>query len=294
VEILLPLGIGVAALVSFIIYTIFYSKNPFVRLSLFSSANATAAYLGAFIHGMLTYSLLYYLPLYFQVARDYSATKSGIALLPWTVTVGSAALIVGLLISRKGRYSYLIWFGWVTTTMGISLLLSLQKDTPLSLWLVSSVIGGIGLGITWSATSFASQAVASDDDKSLAGAMFSFVRSIGQAFGVATSGTVFQNIFRHSVERQREYAQYASAWTKNSARVLAALSNSKDPIARDMKNAVVAAYMDALWAIWLVMSIIAGIAFLVNLIWLRDPRRRPVIRHIPNKTPTEAEVPGYF
>ncbi|KAH7489966.1 hypothetical protein FOMA001_g2285 [Fusarium oxysporum f. sp. matthiolae] len=142
------------------------------------------------------------------------ATISGIALLPWTITVGSAALIIGLLISRKGKYSYFIWFGWVATTAGISLLLSLQKDTPLSVWIVSSVIGGLGLGVTWSATSFASQAAASDDDKPLAGAMFSFVRSIGQAVGVAVSGTIFQNVFRHSIETQKKYAQHASAWTR--------------------------------------------------------------------------------
>ncbi|KAF5695972.1 major facilitator superfamily transporter [Fusarium globosum] len=286
-EILLPLGAGIVALVFFTIYTIRYSKNQFLRLSLLSSSGAAAAYLGAFIHGMLTYSLLYYLPLYFQVARDYSATISGIALLPWTITVGSAALIIGLLISRKGKYSYFIWFGWVATTAGISLLLSLQKDTPLSVWIMSSVIGGLGLGVTWSATSFASQAAASDDDKPLAGAMFSFVRSIGQAVGVAVSGTIFQNVFRHSIETQKKYAQHASAWTKDSVRVFAALSNSSGPIARDMKDAVVAAHMDALWAIWLVMTILAAVAGLVNMIWLRDPRRRPVIRHIPNETLTQ-------
>lgn len=209
VDILLSLGIGVATLISFIIYTTFYSKNPFVRLSLFKSLNAAAVYLGAFIYGVLTYSLLYYLPLYFQVAYGYLATRSGIALLPWTVTVGLAALIVGLLISRKGRYSCFVWFGWVATTVGISLLLSLQKDTPLSLWLVLSVTGGLGLGITWSATSFALQVAALDDDKSLAGAMFLFMRSIGQAVGVAASGAIFQNIFRHLIESRREYAQYS-------------------------------------------------------------------------------------
>ncbi|KAF5624597.1 major facilitator superfamily transporter [Fusarium sp. NRRL 25303] len=286
-EILLPLGAGIVALVFFTIYTIRYSKNQFLRLSLLSSSGAAAAYLGAFVHGMLTYSLLYYLPLYFQVARDYSATISGIALLPWTITVGSAALIIGLLISRKGKYSYFIWFGWVATTAGISLLLSLQNDTPLSVWIMSSVIGGLGLGVTWSATSFASQAAASDDDKPLAGAMFSFVRSIGQAVGVAVSGAIFQNVFRHSIETQKKYAQHASAWTKDSVRVFAALSNSSGPIARDMKDAVVTAHMDALWAIWLVMTILAAVAGLVNMIWLRDPRRRPVIRHIPNETLTQ-------
>ncbi|RKL01632.1 hypothetical protein BFJ70_g17400 [Fusarium oxysporum] len=293
-EILLPLGTGIVALAFFTIYTIRYSKNQFIRLSLLSSSSAAAAYLGAFIHGMLTYSLLYYLPLYFQVARDYSATISGIALLPWTITVGSAALIIGLLISRKGKYSYFIWFGWVATTAGISLLLSLQKDTPLSVWIVSSIIGGLGLGVTWSATSFASQAAASDDDKPLAGAMFSFVRSIGQAVGVAVSGTIFQNVFRHSIETQKKYAQHASAWTRDSVRVFAALSNSSGPIARDMKDVVVAAHMDALWAIWLVMTILAAVAGLVNMIWLRDPRRRPVIRHIPNETLTQDKESAPF
>jgi hypothetical protein len=44
--------------------------------------------------------------------------------------------------------------------------------------------------------SFAVQAPAFDGDLPLAGAMFSFLRSLGQTLGVAIGGNIFQNILK--------------------------------------------------------------------------------------------------
>jgi hypothetical protein len=44
------------------------------------------------------------MPLYFEVTKNYSPITSGVAIFPFTFTVAPAAVVVGLIITRTGRY----------------------------------------------------------------------------------------------------------------------------------------------------------------------------------------------
>lgn len=99
-----PLTLGALGILGFIVYSKFVSVDPLIRGSVFRSSTAKSAYFGTIIHGMIVWSILYYMPLYFQVAKQYSPIKSGIAILPLTLTSAPAAVIVGLVITKTGKY----------------------------------------------------------------------------------------------------------------------------------------------------------------------------------------------
>jgi hypothetical protein len=44
------------------------------------------------------------MPLYYEVAKSYNAIESGVALFPFTFTTAPAAVVVGLVITKTGRY----------------------------------------------------------------------------------------------------------------------------------------------------------------------------------------------
>jgi hypothetical protein len=98
---LIPLALGVFGLLGFVSYSVYLSKEPLIRRSLFNSPTAIVAY---FIHGLIVWSLLYYMPLYFQVAKNYTPISSGIAIFPLTFTTAPAAVVVGIVITKTGRY----------------------------------------------------------------------------------------------------------------------------------------------------------------------------------------------
>jgi len=50
------------------------------------------------------FSILYYIPLYYQVARNYGTIKSGVALFPFTVALGPCSVLTSLIIAETGRY----------------------------------------------------------------------------------------------------------------------------------------------------------------------------------------------
>jgi hypothetical protein len=44
------------------------------------------------------------MPLYFEVAKNYSSITSAIAIFPFTFTVAPAAVVISLIITKTGRY----------------------------------------------------------------------------------------------------------------------------------------------------------------------------------------------
>lgn len=101
---LVPLLIGIIGLVGFIVYSVYFSSEPLVRRSLFNNPTAISAYFGTLVHGMIVWSLLYYMPLYFEVAKNFSPITSGVAIFPFTFTTAPAAVVVGIVITKTGRY----------------------------------------------------------------------------------------------------------------------------------------------------------------------------------------------
>ncbi len=180
-EILVPLTLGSVGALIFVIYEIFIPSSPFLRLHLFRNITAAMTFLGTFLHGCILWSLLYYLPLYYEAVKGLTATRAGIAVFPETLTIAPASLIVGLLVARTGRFQWSILVGWAITVLGTGMLYLLDVDTPVATWIGINIIVGLGTGMLFSGMAFSIQAAATalGQDSAFAIAMFTFFRSFG-------------------------------------------------------------------------------------------------------------------
>lgn len=97
----MPLILGACGLIGFGFYEIYIARNPVIPSNLFRQPTALVNYFGTFIHGVVLWSLLYYLPLYYEGVKNYSPLIVGVAVFPETFTVAPASVIVGVLMSRK-------------------------------------------------------------------------------------------------------------------------------------------------------------------------------------------------
>lgn len=267
---LVPLLLGVFGLVSFVIYSVRFSSEPLIRRSLFNSPTAMTAYFGTLVHGITVWSLLYYMPLYFEVAKNYSPITSGVAIFPFTFTTAPAAVVVGIVITKTGRYRPSLWIGWFLTTFGLGLLIYLKESTNTPSWIFLSLVAGTGFGILFSAQGFAAQASVSNADLPFAGAMYSFFRAFGQTIGVAISGSIFQNIFKQKLEKTA-YAIYASEWSKDASafvQVVKLWSNTGEEGV--MKQVVIEAYVESLRFVWLIMCVLAAAAFMASVCFTKE------------------------
>ena len=267
---LVPIILGVFGLIGFGIYSVYISTEPLIRRTLFNTSTANVAYIGTLIQGLIVWSLLYYMPLYFEVAKNYSPITSGIAIFPFTFTVAPAAVVVGFIITKTGRYRPSLWIGWFLTTLGMGLLIYLQQSTNMTSWVFLSLVAGTGLGMLFSAQGFAAQASASNADLPFAGAMYSFFRAFGQTLGIALSGVIFQNTFKKKI-LATVYSSFADEWSRDASsfvQVVKAWSDIGEEAV--MKEAVIRAYVESLRMVWCVMCALAGAAFIASLVWTNE------------------------
>ncbi|KAI9816628.1 MAG: hypothetical protein M1832_005013 [Thelocarpon impressellum] len=261
---LVPLIVGAGGLLLFILYSKCIPAEPLIRGSIFKSGTAVVTYLGTVLHGIILWSLLYYLPLYYEAVKSMSPIMSGVALFPQTFTVGPASVVVGLAITKTGRYRWAIWLGWVLTTVGMGLLVMLKESTSTVSWVFLNLVSGLGLGILYPSMSFAIQASASNKDLPFAAAMFSFFRAFGQAIGVAVGGVVFQNRIKQNLLLYPALVPLADEYSKDASslvQVIKALPADQDAVKAD----IVASYVDALQVVWAVMCGLAGLGLLASL-----------------------------
>ena len=103
--------------------------DPLIPFDIFARRTTSLAYFQTVLHGLILWCLLYYMPLYFEAVKDETPILAGVSLFFDTFTVAPTAVIVGILITKAGRFRWAIWIGWTLTILGVGLLYLLDVRT---------------------------------------------------------------------------------------------------------------------------------------------------------------------
>ncbi|CAG8426064.1 unnamed protein product [Penicillium salamii] len=283
---LVPLLVGVAGLAAFVIYEMFIAKEPFLLKTIFRDWNAKLVYVQTFLHGLIVWCLLYYLPLYYQAVKSYSALMSGVALLPETFSITLAAGLVGFVIASTGRYREVLTAGWVIATTSLGTLYLLDVHTAIYQWVLINFFVGMGTGSLFTSLNLAVQSNIAPHEVSHALGFFAFFRALGQAIGVAIGGATFDNIFRSKLGQNAEIAAYQDQLSKGAAALIEILKTIPDSDPR--KPALIQTYADSLRLLWPVMCGCAGLALLFSLFIRHHNLRRGGEDEYATDTPMES------
>jgi MFS family permease len=74
---LVPLMLGITGIVAFGIYERYFAAEPMMPSTIFSNWALRITYFTTVIHGMILWSLLYYIPLYYEAVKGYSPIITG-------------------------------------------------------------------------------------------------------------------------------------------------------------------------------------------------------------------------
>ena len=145
------------------------------------------------------FGAIVFLPRWFQVVEDFSPTNSGLAALPLMIGLIASSIISGLIVSRTGRYKFLI-VGSVVV-MGIA---RVPDDRPhqghagavVWFWMF---IAGIGVGPTFSVPTIVIQNAVPFRQLGVATSNLTFFRQIGGTIALAFVGTIFATTFQEDL-----------------------------------------------------------------------------------------------
>lgn len=116
---------------------------------LFKNVALSVVLIQNFLFGIVYYSSLYYLPLYYQNARGWNPSISAALTVPIVVAQSISSVLSGQYISRRKRYGEVLWIGYVLWTIGAGLRCLFGKTTsPIGIVFIL-VLEGLGAGLTF-------------------------------------------------------------------------------------------------------------------------------------------------
>ncbi|KAL0935207.1 major facilitator superfamily transporter [Colletotrichum truncatum] len=258
---LLPLILGVVILVVFGYWELKLAKEPIINKGIFNNWTMIANYIMTVFHGMILWTLIYFLVFYYQAVKSYSVVISAVAALPETLTVAPAAMAVGIIAGTTGRYRWSIWAGWIITTLGAGLLCLMRPETTIPAWIWLNIPIGLGTGMLFPAMALSIQAACEPALNGQAVAFYSFLRTFGQSIGVAVSGVIFQNAFRERLADIPSLAHLADEYSRDATIVVEIIKYM--PMS-STRIELVEAYCDALRAVWITLIAFSAFCMLVS------------------------------
>lgn len=210
---IISLAIAGVALLAGFVYWETKVPEPLLPLRLFKNDIFRVSVLLSLLAGMVMFGAIIFLPEYQQIVRGYSATKSGLYLLPLIFSLLVASIISGRAISKWGKYRVFPIAGTIIVTIGYWLFSHITLHTTqltLALWMV---VLGLGVGLFMQVMTLAVQNSVDRSDLGTASSAVVFFRTLGSAFGTAIFGTILTN--RLTANLKKSLPQSASAHSVN-------------------------------------------------------------------------------
>jgi MFS family permease len=195
--------------------------------------------------------------------RVRTPLHAAINMIPIILSSSFSSAFAGILVTKLGRYKHIVTFGWIFTTVGTGLFCVLAPESNTSQLIGFQIVEGIGMGALFPSLQIAAQAPQSEKDVGMAVAIFTFIRSFGQTFGIAMGGVIFQNEFDKNIAVQ--VAQIPPEYVVSGAAAVEFVSGlSFVPVT--VRIILQHVYADSLRVLWYVMVPFAGIGFLLSLL----------------------------
>jgi MFS family permease len=166
------------------------AEEPVLPLRLFRSSIFTLSNIASLAIAMGMFGAIFYIPVYAQGVLGVNATNSGAIIMPMSVAMILTSILIGLLITRTGRYKGFMVVGGLVMVAGFVLLARMHYgSTQLQVTLAMIVIG-LGLGASMQTYTLVVQNTVARADLGVATSAVQFFRSVGGTVGIAVLGTI--------------------------------------------------------------------------------------------------------
>ncbi len=199
-------GLAIVGLAAFVVVEL-KQRLPMFDLGLFRNPTFVGANVVALLVTLAMFGVFFYISLYMQDIRHFSAVKAGATFLPMTLLIIFIAPFAGRFSDRLGSRG-LMTAGMTMT--GISLLLFAQLEPLSSFWtmLPGLVLGGAGMALVMTPMTAAAMSAVPTDKAGVGSGMLNTFRQVGGALGIAVMGAVLSS---------REASQLQAGATKVEA-----------------------------------------------------------------------------
>jgi EmrB/QacA subfamily drug resistance transporter len=261
-KVVVPLAAAAVALVSFVLIE-WRSRHALLPLRLLANRNRAGAYLMMLCLATAMFGIFFFLTIFVQEVLGYSALRSGLAFLPFAVTIVVVSATASQLISLIGARPLLL-AGPVITAGGMYWFSHLTGHSSYASGLLGPMlVTSAGLGMLFVPLSLVALSRVGGGDAGVASSLLNTGQQVGGAIGLAALGTVTWSAVAHSIKHQ--VAQAAAA----AGQHLPAARAAGRPPAGILRYALAAGISRG----FLVAAVIALLALVITAVAVRITRR---------------------
>ncbi|MFC4025761.1 MFS transporter [Oceanobacillus longus] len=192
----ITIGLAVVTVIGIISFIKYESKreNALIDFKLFKTKPYTGATISNFLLNAVAGTLIV-ANTYVQVGRGFSAFQSGMLSLGYLVAVLGMIRVGEKIMQRTGAKKPMVW-GTTITLIGVGMMaLTFLPDLMYTIIVfVGFILFGLGLGMYATPSTDTAVSFAPDDKVGEASGVYKMASSLGNAFGIAISSTVFSTI----------------------------------------------------------------------------------------------------
>ncbi|PPK66054.1 MFS transporter [Actinokineospora auranticolor] len=197
-EVLLPLAAG-ALLLAALVPVERRASTPVLPPHLMRRRTYAALLSGGFFFQIAVLPIGVFLPLYFQHIRGFSATASGLSVLPLLVGMVTSNRLTALLILRTRHTRPVLLAGAAVTTLGALGFFTLGPSTSVVITGAWLLLTGVGVGPAMGGITIATQNAVDRADMGAATAGSVLAKQIGGAVGLACAQTAVGTVSGESI-----------------------------------------------------------------------------------------------
>ena len=172
--------------------------EPILPLRLLTHATRSAANgaRGLLYAGM--YGMFFFLSQFFQDIQRFSPLVAGVAFLPMPTSVFLASRLTGRVLLRRFPQKSVMMMGASVVMLGLLLATRIHPSTSYAQVVVSMVLTGAGMGVSFVSLTSASLADVAKEDAGAASGLVNVSQQLGGALGLAVLVTAFDSVTSHA------------------------------------------------------------------------------------------------
>jgi EmrB/QacA subfamily drug resistance transporter len=268
----LMLGLMGIALLALVLFAIVERRaaEPVLPPRLFGGRTFLIGTLVGLIVGFALFGSVTYLPLYLQVVKGVSPTRSGLQMVPMMLGMLVTSVISGQAISRTGRYRIFPVVGTAVMTTGLSFLSRLTVESSTTETSLLMLVLGLGIGMVMQVLVIAVQNAVEYRDLGVATSGATLFRLIGGSVGTAILGAIFAS--RLTSNLSRALSDGLGGHTVGRGATTAALAHLPAPA----RAAYAHAFTASLGTVFLVATLVSAVGFALSFLLPERPLRETV------------------
>ncbi len=138
-------------------------------------------------------SVVYYLAVWFQAAKDDSAMHAGISTIPLVLSLVIMSIVAAVCTEKIGYYVPAMLLSPILCSIGAGLLSTLSPSSGHNAWIGYQLLYGFGIGCGFQTSNLAAQNILPRADVPLGLALMFFIQQLGGSVFLAVSQNIFSS-----------------------------------------------------------------------------------------------------